>query len=124
MFRLLVVFVTDRKDHLEGNCLQGCNVCLDLYLYLYFLSLSTEVSEFVFVSVFLLATDRKDRLEEKCLKAGAILVLVIKAYQRCQRLMMAFRYFRYFDENGNSEVFFPGTLWLPVWLMIQRSEFT
>ena len=53
-----------------------------------------------------------------------MLVLVIKAYQRCQRLMMAFRYFRYFDENGNSEVFFPGTLWLPVWLMIQRSEFT
>ena len=54
-----------RKDHLEGNCLQGCNVCLDyyLFLYLYFLSLSTEVSEFVFVSVFLLATDRKDRLE-------------------------------------------------------------
>ena len=56
-----------RKDHLEGNCLQGCNVCLDYYLFLYlyflFLSLSTEVSEFVFVSVFLLATDRKDRLE-------------------------------------------------------------
>ena len=81
---------------------------LNLYLYLYFFWQQTG----------------KIVWNKKILKEDAMLVLVIKAYQRCQRLMMAFRYFRYFDENGNSEVFFPGTLWLPVWLMIQRSEFT